>query len=637
MDNTRNLRPRPGKALGSGSRKRRPGTPPSGASQAKRRKANHGEDDENEVEEEEDLEIEDDEEEIEEEEEEEGHDENHQEEDADDPESDLGGGNPGVGVDEEMDSEWGGEDEENDSQADEGSETQEVLEVEEIPQQAGRGNKGRAGRGRRSKKWASFEKEVVAGAENTPGSLLPRAAQQTWKFEKDFQDSRDWLVAKRRRTRKIEELEAKLPGPGIDQLWTQEKEDELTATFDASALKAYAGRRARVHDHFFTLWKKAYQLRRVFPTDVIGARQYLEYEGRARLSNGQVISNPNWTRQFCEELDFLIVSSPCGDDMDLLATFIRYEVACRTDDRRPVPLDLSRRRSGFLQLMEDKIKAAHGARDLIDIGREARRQWIDDGMKLPWEALMMEQIELLAFIDREEEDDEDEDEEVVDEEDEDEDEDGDDDEERDDDEEEEEEEMRPPPLSYSVGVRDLRTVKKAFSGIINLGIPMFRDVNDVFALASTARATHGGSPKDWAELIRLRIPLLKAEMRILEKRRLAEVDEEDAAADDDDGDDEDDDVFGSPVRPPGGGSAASAPLGDQGGLGAAGADADVDSDLGGDDDVPMGFDSPLEYVSEEEEEWAGFGSPSEDEEEWAGFDSSSENEEEWSGFGNDED
>ncbi|OTB08559.1 hypothetical protein M426DRAFT_7872 [Hypoxylon sp. CI-4A] len=367
-------------------------------------------------------------------------------------------------------------------------EVEDAMDVDDPEYGAENGkSKGRAGKGTQSTSWEPVMAKVTAVASKLPGSALDQFGNNAAAFGKTVRDTGEWIKAKRPLVN-LGEVEARLPVAEIDVIWTQEKEDELNQRFATDPAHLYLVEDGgHPGEKLYTLWRKAIQLRRVFPTDIIGAKEYLQY-GTLVESNDTWIVDPNWSRPFCEALDLLIIGSPCEDDMPLLALFIRYAVACRINDRRQVPVGDDPWRP-FLQFMQEGMRRSEGSLSLPEIGRDARRDWTRLGRTLPWEARVMHEIERLAFH------------------------------------------QGVPPFNsdesepfqpYSVIKEDLETAKKALNSIKDMGGPSFTDLEDKYAFVSTnrARGSAPNSKKELNELNKLRIPLLLADMRIWEKRHL---------------------------------------------------------------------------------------------------------------------
>ncbi|OTA98120.1 hypothetical protein M426DRAFT_17731 [Hypoxylon sp. CI-4A] len=352
----------------------------------------------------------------------------------------------------------------------------------------GRNQKGRPGQGIRSKKFDNFQEEILKGAAKLKGKTFGHVSKYTQKYGK-LASEVDEYIKENSGTVTFEGLQAMLPPVQIDEIWTQEKEDDLANRFVQDPARVYlAEKQPKTHKTFMALWRKTCQIRHVFPTDIIGAKEYLEYGAKERSVEDVKFPDPNWTKEFNSALDILVIASPCQEDMGLLALFIRYAVACRINDRRRVPMDETRARSRFFEEMEEAIRLADGAESLPDIGEDVRRDWAGRGLTLPWEALALQGIEERAWFEG------------------------------------------APPFGlnpeesilshpYSVLTNDLRRVREAFENVKDhqSGAPLFRDMEEKGSITSNARS--GGAPAD-EELNEIRIPLLLADMRIWEKRRL---------------------------------------------------------------------------------------------------------------------
>ncbi|KAI0399483.1 hypothetical protein F4802DRAFT_602917 [Xylaria palmicola] len=202
---------------------------------------------------------------------------------------------------------------------------------------------------------------------------------------------------------------------------------------------------------------------------------------------GRNLADPNWDQYFSVALDCLVFGSPCDDSMDLLALFIRYAVACRTDRRR-VPMDDSATGSPFFEEMETQIRQARGRLNLRAIGEKAREAWTARGLAVTWEMQVLNNLEIMCLdVDdwlREEEEEEEE-------------------------EEEGQEVGARSPAPYKVLVEDLKALQKAFKGVSGVcGDPLFSDLE--------ARKT---------DLNRLRMALRLKDMRLEAQRALRQDDD----------------------------------------------------------------------------------------------------------------
>ncbi|KAI6089601.1 hypothetical protein F4821DRAFT_275712 [Hypoxylon rubiginosum] len=395
------------------------------------------------------------------------------------------------------DSESGDEDGE-DEEGDEGEDVEmedvcEGKEEEEDPApetfRSGREKKGKRGMGVNSTQWPAFKRGFIESAKGLSGGLLSQVVNAPRELARRADSTKTWMD-RFRPPLTIEDLVDLLPkledemGGG----WTQEREDELVAGFEGDGWEAYIEKKRPVHNHFWSLWRKACQLRRVFPTDVVGPKQYLEYAATpgVKVTEDVFAPNPCWTRSFCEALDFLIVASPCRGDMNLLSMFIRYAVALRINDRRRVPIGKSGAGNPFLKEMDRVMREHKGALDLPNIGREARRAWSSRGVELPWVALSLRELERAVFNGEVE-----------------------------------------PFLddgslfqSYKVVTGDLKVVARAFKETTDMGLPIFIDMDERWKVVSNSRRVKEAPPQTWSDLSRLRKQLLLADMRFLEKRRL---------------------------------------------------------------------------------------------------------------------
>ncbi|KAI0850459.1 hypothetical protein F5Y00DRAFT_260757 [Daldinia vernicosa] len=382
------------------------------------------------------------------------------------------------------------------------------------------------------------ENDDEDGEDEDAGGMMTHASKFTQLLADRSTNVKAW-VKDNRPVVTMEQLLARLPSADIEGSWTQEMEDDLRARFEANPLRAYTAKKRNVHNHFWSLWRKTCQLRGVFPTDVIGAREYLEYGDKVEVAKGVWEPDPNWNRSFCEALDFLVVASPCRGDMGLLSLFIRYAVACSIDDRRRVPLDESGWRSPYFRDVEGAIKTIKGRRSLLFIGEQTRRLWGEQGLEIPWEgrvfALLEEQYqerEIEPFN------------------------------------QEEDAEFQ----LYAVTTNHLKVLIQAFRDVHDLGYAMFSDMDERFKVISNARSGKD-APKNWEDLTKLRLPLLLADMRIREKRLLHAPDRSDL-------DDRSDDFPGEPRD---GGEHDDGMFGGDG----YGGEHDDDGMFGSDGDVPM--------------------------------------------------
>ncbi|KAI0109720.1 hypothetical protein F4814DRAFT_424430 [Daldinia grandis] len=282
---------------------------------------------------------------------------------------------------------------------------------------------------------------------------------------------------------------------GEGQIWTQALEDEFQQDLIQDPYLAYleASTPPKSNERYIAMWKKICRLRRVFPPNVISPLMRLEYGATARvnLADGTTRPDPIWSSAFCDRLTKLALGGPWGDDMELLAMFVRYASACRIDDRGPIPLFTltNQDRSWFLRHINDKLTYNRDPNKTIpQAHQEARRAVQTSGYKLSWHSQMMRNIEELVF-----------------------------------------ERAAQPPRNdggdgyrtYSVLTEDLRAVERAVSNCKDLGRPLFASVRDACRIVS-----HGRSfdyPKTYEHVKTLLKGIYVEEKRGLEKRRLEEM------------------------------------------------------------------------------------------------------------------
>ncbi|KAI3335315.1 hypothetical protein F4824DRAFT_511237 [Ustulina deusta] len=292
----------------------------------------------------------------------------------------------------------------------------------------------------------------------------------------------------------VEALLSRIPAAIISDTWTQEMEDDMRVRFESDPMRVYMAR-LPIEQNVLPLWRRCCHLRQVFPTDIIGPEHNMEY-GVDMVLKKTTRTNPNWSRGFCLALDRLIFSSPCNDNMNLLALFIRYAVACRIDDRRRVPMDDSATGHPFFDVMKEEIELADGSLDLRRIGERAREVWQSRGFATSWEIQVLESLENRYF-----------------------------DEEQIDRDVEVEDDLAP----YRVLPTDLYRLQKAFEKLSDLGVPIFTDMETRYKVRCHSRAI-GGIPRNLREFNRLRNALMLKDMRLQEQRGLGRttvVEEED--------------------------------------------------------------------------------------------------------------
>lgn len=210
--------------------------------------------------------------------------------------------------------------------------------------------------------------------------------------------AKEWL-SKNKPVMTMDRLRDLLPSAedSYDDIWGEKEEEMLLASFpEDDAYRVYVlTSEYDMTPEFLSMWRRTCRLRGCFPEQIIGAKSYLEYGVQVEVEPGVWKPDPNWNRDFCNALEVLVISSPCEGNMRLLGLFIRYTVACYTD-RRMVSVDDSWTGQTFFDDLGDLIRLHNGAKPLKDIGHDARQNWINKGLYLPWEAYALEQIELLA-------------------------------------------------------------------------------------------------------------------------------------------------------------------------------------------------------------------------------------------------
>ncbi|KAI6083287.1 hypothetical protein F4821DRAFT_280973 [Hypoxylon rubiginosum] len=243
--------------------------------------------------------------------------------------------------------------------------------------------------------------------------------------------------------------------------------------------------------HFLAMWKKVCRLRCQLPIDIISPFNYLEYGATPRVGPRQQWANPIWTPRFCDRLSQLALGGPWGDDMELLALFLRYAVACRINDRRDIPfLTFKNEGSYFLERMHLKLDMQRDCEKSIPQIHHEVRNYLRDYRMLTWHSQLLRNIEKLAydpttapFLD-------------------------DDGAER---------------SLYRVRTEDLTTVQLAVSNCKDLGRPMFSSVKDSAAIVSHGR--NFDFPKIYNDVIEVQVGHHLATEWLIRTRRLQQQQE----------------------------------------------------------------------------------------------------------------
>ena len=288
----------------------------------------------------------------------------------------------------------------------------------------------------------------------------------------------------------MDTLRSRLPSAEYDEVWGEEEEEALLASFpEDDVYRVYVLTKTYGSTtNYLSMWRKICRLRGCFPEQIIGAKHYLEYGEQVEVERGVWKPDPNWTKNFCKVLEVLVISSPCGDNMGLLGLFIRYTVACYID-RRMVPVHNSETGHKFFDVLGESIRLEKGTKPLKEIGRGVREGWTNRGLRLPWDARVLEQIELLAA--------------------------------------EEAAELTRHPAArdqgqdevqiYQVLTRDLELLLRAIKRVQDLGFLDGFTMADRQSVISYARGV-GDAPNNMKELGELRVQLVLDDMRIRAKR-----------------------------------------------------------------------------------------------------------------------
>ncbi|RYO82251.1 hypothetical protein DL762_000274 [Monosporascus cannonballus] len=301
----------------------------------------------------------------------------------------------------------------------------------------------------------------------------------------------------------LEELAERLPKAedSLDDIWTAEKEEELQASLVDDAYYQYAMNKGppKTDRRYWTMWRKVCRMVKCFPTDIIGAKQDLRYaQSTAVLRQGfggttfegATISDPNWSWRFAEPLSALALGSPCRDNVDLLAFFVRYAVACRTNDRRRYRTRTRNIPCVFLRELAALVARTDGNDPMVELHAGLRRKWTAGGRHIPDSSEVLLEIEQRSWDASVPERRAGEDEESF--------------------------------ALYSVLTEDLTSVLEAFKNTRHKGLRMYPDPQESAAVLWNAveRDDLGRlSLQDWNVL---RGPLIVEEMRFLRKRRLSE-------------------------------------------------------------------------------------------------------------------
>ncbi|KAI0381257.1 hypothetical protein F5Y04DRAFT_256162 [Hypomontagnella monticulosa] len=322
------------------------------------------------------------------------------------------------------------------------------------------------------------------------------AQDQPYNLKKAAAKSRNWIQKHRDPIESIQDLLLWVPSAEthIQGAWTRALEELFQQDLQQDPYLQYLrgcglpGSNAR----FMPMWKKVCRLRRVFPIQIISPLQHLQYGATdpVVLADGTTRPNPVWTPWFCEHLTRLAIGGPWGNNMDLLSLLLRYVVACRTDDRGPIPFILGKAGDGsdFMKLMDSKLgKNRDPTKPIPRIHQEVRREIQARSLDVPWHSQMMRNLEKLAYIPGKEPN------------------------------------VGLPEAGfesrlYQVTTEDLRKVERAVSGCKDLGRPLFMKVRDAARIASHGRGFD--FPKKYSHVQDIQIAWYKHERRLLAKRHL---------------------------------------------------------------------------------------------------------------------
>ncbi|RYP69263.1 hypothetical protein DL770_008273 [Monosporascus sp. CRB-9-2] len=144
----------------------------------------------------------------------------------------------------------------------------------------------------------------------------------------------------------------------LNDIWTAEKEEELQASLVDNAYYQYAMSKGPPK------------------TDRRGDRL------RPELELG-----------FTEPLSALALGSPCRDNVDLLAFFIRYAVACRTNDRRRYRMRTRNISCVFLRELAALVARTDGNDPVVELHAGLKGKWTADDRHIPDSAEVLLEIE----------------------------------------------------------------------------------------------------------------------------------------------------------------------------------------------------------------------------------------------------
>ncbi|KAK8127148.1 uncharacterized protein PG998_002907 [Apiospora kogelbergensis] len=222
------------------------------------------------------------------------------------------------------------------------------------------------------------------------------------RMKRNATEHREWVEKHGRfsKARVLQPLE-----PVFNRKWSQDDEAELVRQVRHDPYQQWLHAQLRLpgsssNNYWQPMWTRMLGLRKCRPTDIIGRGQFLEYGPSHKTLAGRVYPDPLWNGTFCKKLLRLVLCCPDGD-VRLVCVFLRYAVACRINDRRPVPLvhDFSGE-DPFLADLQADLYATDGRRSLAKIHHDARKRWQQEraqqrgySPKLPWYSDMLRNIE----------------------------------------------------------------------------------------------------------------------------------------------------------------------------------------------------------------------------------------------------
>ncbi|KAI1084499.1 hypothetical protein F5B20DRAFT_591447 [Whalleya microplaca] len=296
-------------------------------------------------------------------------------------------------------------------------------------------------------------------------------------------------IEKQESHRSLQDYVRRIKHVEFDYRWSKADERDLVQRLNDDPYYRYVKSlglpAAAQNSQFVPMWKKICKVLQCAPTDIVGRKTCLVYGVKTVTIDGRERPNPNWHGRFCHRLLAVALGGPCGRDVDLLALFIRYAVACRLNDHGRFPFLGVRGDSNcaFLKMMAAGLeKRADFRLSVAQVHKKVRGRMRAKGFGIPWYSDVMRNLEKLAYRD-----------------------------------------STPPsrtrgePLEvYPVTTEDLHNLEKAFDGCELCGRPRFPRVEHTLALFSHKRTDF---PEDSSDIRMLREALYLAEERTVEMRR----------------------------------------------------------------------------------------------------------------------